>query len=171
MKFLTGLLTVVACSGCALAEPADRAQDFLDQAAQNGITEVAAGKLAMIKATDPEVREFAHASVKERRQTHRLLKELAVSHHVALPKAPSPEQRQTLRDLQQKSGAAFERAYVAAQITAYQRSLVLLRAEIELDRNIETKAFAKEMLPTVETRLREAYRLARKEQRSAWVRE
>jgi putative membrane protein len=170
IKFLTGLLTVMACSGCALAEPADRAQDFLDQAAQHGITEVAAGKLAMIKATDPEVRDFAQASVKERRQTHRLLKELAVSQDVVLPTAPSPEQRETLRDLQQKNGADFEQAYVAAQITAYQRSLALLRAEIALDRNIETKAFAKEMLPTVETRLRQAYRLARKDQRSAWLR-
>lgn len=171
MRVLTGLLTVLVCASCALAEPADRAQDFLDQAAQNGITEVAAGKLALIKATDPEVREFAQASVKERRQTHRLLKELAVSHDVALPTAPNPEQRETLRELQQKKGADFEQAYVAAQITAYQRSLVLLRTEIALDRNVETKAFAKEMLPTVETRLREAFRLARKDQRSAWVRE
>ncbi len=152
------------------AESAAPAQDFLDQAAQGGITEVAAGKLAMNKATTPDVREFAERLVKERRLTHQLLKALAARHDVELPKAPSPEQRETLRQLHRKSGAEFDQAYVAAQIAVQEESVALMKAEIERDRDTETKAFAKEMLPTVEAQLKKAHQLARKEQRSAWVR-
>jgi len=124
----------------------------------------------MTRATTPDVREFAETLVKERRLTHQLLKTLAASHDVVLPTAPSPEQRETLRELRKKSGAEFEQAYVAAQITVQEESVALLKAEIERDRDIETKAFAKEMLPTVEAQLKKAYQLARKEQRSASVR-
>ncbi|MEX2151641.1 MAG: DUF4142 domain-containing protein [Steroidobacteraceae bacterium] len=152
------------------AQPAEPAQDFLDKAAQVGITEVAAGKLAMSKATTPDVREFAETLVKERRQTHQLLKALAASYDVDLPTAPSPAQRETLKELQQKSGAEFEQAYVAAQITVQEEAVALMKAEIERDRDIETKAFAKEMLPTVQAQLKKAYELVRKEQHSAWVR-
>ena len=155
----------VACAGSAAPS-----RDFLDQAAQVGITEVAAGKLAMNKATTPDVREFAEELVKERRLTHQLLKALAASHDVVLPTAPSPAQRETLRELQQKSGAEFEQAYVEAQITVQEESVALMKAEIERDRDVETKAFAKEMLPTVEAQLKKAYELVEKEQRSAWVR-
>jgi putative membrane protein len=155
----------VACAGSAAPS-----QDFLDKAAQGSITEVTAGKLAMDKATAPDVREFAERLVKERRLTHQLLKALAASHDVELPKAPSPEQRETLRQLHRKSGAAFDHAYVAAQIAVQEESVALLKAEIALDRDTETKAFAKEMLPTIEAQLKKAYELVEKEQRSAWVR-
>jgi putative membrane protein len=124
----------------------------------------------MTRATTPDVREFAETLVKERRATHQLLKALAASRDVVLPTAPSPAQRETLRELQKKSGAEFEQAYVAAQITVQEESVALMRAEIERDRDIGTKAFAKEMLPTVEAQLKKAYQLARKEQRSTWVR-
>jgi len=169
MKLIASVI-LLSFATVSLAEPFAPAQDFLDKAAQGGITEVAAGKLAMNKATTPDVREFAETLVKERRLTHQLLKALAASHDVVLPTAPSPAQRETLRELQKKSGAAFEQAYVAAQITVQEESVALMKAEIERDRDVETKAFAKEMLPTVEAQLKKAYQLVRKVQRSAWVR-
>jgi putative membrane protein len=169
MKVIASVI-MLSFATVSLAEPAAPPQDFLDKAAQGGMTEVAAGMIAMTRATTPDVREFAETLVRERRLTHQLLKALAASHDVVLPTAPSPEQRETLRELQMKSGAEFEQAYVAAQIAAQEESVALLKAEIERDRDIETKAFAKEMLPTVEAQLKKAYQLAGKEQRSAWAR-
>jgi putative membrane protein len=169
MKVFVSLL-MLGFAIASSADPAASAEEFLDKAAQGGMTEVAAGQLAMNKATTPDVREFAETLVKERRLTQQLLKALAASHDVDLPTAPSREQQETLRELQKKKGAEFEQAYVAAQITAQEEAIALMKAEIERDRNVETKAFAKEMLPTVEAQLKKAYQLARKEQRTAWAR-
>jgi putative membrane protein len=152
------------------AEPSVPAQEFLDKAAQGGMADVAAAQMAMTRATTPDVREFAESVVKEYRLTHQLLEALAAHNHVVLPAAPTPEQRKILRELRTKSGAEFEQAYVAAQITTHEESIALLKAEIERDQNIETKAFAKEMLPSLEAQLKRAYQLAKKEQRSAWLR-
>jgi putative membrane protein len=153
----------------SFAEPSAPAREFLDKAAQGGMTDIAAGQMAMSRATTPDVREFAEAVVKEHRLTHRLLEALAAHNDVVLPAAPTSDQRQTLRELQTKRGVAFEQAYVAAQITSHEESIALLKAEIERDQNIETKAFAKEMLPTLEAQLKRAYQLAKKEQQSAWL--
>ncbi|HET9663693.1 MAG TPA: DUF4142 domain-containing protein, partial [Burkholderiales bacterium] len=168
LKVLASLL-MLSLATVSLAESSAPAQEFLRRAAQGGIADVAAGKMAITRARTPEVRKFAETVIKEHRLTHQLLKALAANNHAVLPAAPTPEQRETLRALQSKNGAEFEQAYVAAQIAAHEESIALLKAEIERDRNIETKAFAKEMLPTLEAQLKKAYQLAKKEQRSAWL--
>jgi putative membrane protein len=168
MKILASLI-LMGIATVSFGDVPAATHAFLDKAAQGGITEIEAGKLAMARATTPDVKEFAEMVMKDHRQAYQLLQALAQSHQVSLPTTPRPEQRKALRKLQMKSGAAFEQAYVAAQIKAHKESIALLKAEIQRGQDIETKAFAKELLPAIETHLEEAYRLAGQGQRSASV--
>jgi putative membrane protein len=165
MKILVGLV-MLSFSAVSIAVMPAFTRSFIDRAAQGSMTEVKAGKLAMTKSRSPRIREFAEMVVRDHSDAQILLKAIAADKQMSLPTVPSPEQQDSLKELQTKDGAQFERAYVAAQVEAHQQSVALLKAEIARGQDAETKAFAKELLPAVESHLKEAFRLAGKDERT-----
>ncbi len=169
MKILASLL-MLCVTTAAFAVMPTFTHSFFNRAAQGSMTDVKAGKMAMNKASSPRIREFAEMVVKDHRDAQVLLKAIAADKNVTLPTAPSPEQQIALKELQLKNGAQFERAYVASQVRAHEESIALLKAEIARGQDSETKAFAKELLPAVESHLKQAYRLAGRDDRAAMLR-
>src|ERR1700676_3509041 len=101
MKLIRGLkgaaaasFMVVAC-GMAMAadtglSPADRA--FVAKAAQGGLMEVTAGKLAAQRGLDPAVKEFGQRMVTDHTAANDKLKALANSKQLVLPDSVSKDQ-------------------------------------------------------------------------------
>jgi len=168
MKMLSSLLlTLVA--GTAIAAPPATGDGMLEKLAQGGLTEVEAGKLALTKSTTPGVKEFAEMTVKDHSAALEKVKAVAAARNVTLPKTPSEAQQDTMKALHARTGAHFEQAYLAAQVKAHEETVAMLKSEIASGQDAETKSLARELLPTVETHLKEAYRLAGKEERAAEI--
>ena len=166
MKLLSSLLlTLVAAS--AWAAPPATGDAMLEKLAQGGMTEVEAGKLALTKASAPGVKEFAEMMVKDHSASNEKVKALAATRNLTLPKTPSEAQQDTMKTLHAKTGAQFDQTYLAAQVKAHEETVAMLKAEIASGQDAEARSLARELLPTVETHLKEAYRLAGKEERAA----
>jgi putative membrane protein len=166
MKMLSSLLMIFV-AGSAIAASPPTGNGVLEKLAQGGMTEVEAGKLAQTKATTPGVKEFAEMLVKDHTAANEKVKSLAAARKFKLPSAPSAAQQDMMKTLHARSGAHFDQAYLAAQVKAHEETVAMLKSEIASGQDAETKSLARELLPTVEKHLKEAYRLAGKEEREA----
>ena len=123
--------------------------DFVKEAAQRGLAEVALGNLALERAQNPDVRQFARRIVDERSGANQQLMDLAKSQGVDVPKEMGPEQRNTKARLSTLSGATFDREYMRAAVTDHARDIAELRDYSQNGKNEALKAWAARTLPTL----------------------
>jgi len=168
IKFLS-ILTMMGFAAAAVAGAPATGDGLLEKLAQGGITEVQAGKLALTKATAPGVKAFAGMMVEDHSAANEKVKALAATRSLTLPATPSEAQQETMKVLHAKSGPQFDQTYLAAQVKAHEETVAMLKSEIANGQDAATKSLARELLPTVESHLKEAYRLAGTEERSAAV--
>jgi putative membrane protein len=157
MKRLFALLVfaspVVALAPlAALADSPDAS--FYKHAAEGGIAEVEAGKLAQDKSNNQQVKDFGAMMVKDHSAANDKLKALADSKSISLPTSSSVGQMATKAKLEVLSGDTFDKSYIAGQIKAHQNTAALFRKEIASGQDADAKAFAKETLPTVRAHLK-----------------
>jgi putative membrane protein len=126
---------------------------FYHSAAEAGIAEVDAGKLAQQKATDPQLAKFGAMMVKDHSAANQQLQAIADSKQISLPTKPSLEQRGAKAKLDLLKGQSFDKAYVKNQIAAHEDTLKLLQQEIASGQDSDAKAFAQKVLPTVQSHL------------------
>jgi putative membrane protein len=131
-------------------------QLFVRQAAIGGMAEVELGKLAAQRAQSDAVKEFARQMTKDHGDANERLMKLARSHEVPLPKEPDADQKAVRAQLERLNGAAFDVAYMSAQVGDHQKTAHLLEHEIGSGQDVRTKDYAKETLPTVLKHLRMA---------------
>jgi putative membrane protein len=143
------LLSVVP----VLAIGMDADEDFLKSAAEGGLTEVSAGKLAENKATTPELKDFAGMMVKDHSTADQKLWKLASGKNVTLPGTGSAEQVAAGERLKLLSGKTFDKAYIRNQITAHRDTIALFKKEIATGKDAQARQFAAATLPTVEQHL------------------
>jgi putative membrane protein len=141
--------------GPALADDAT----LLKTLAEGGRAEVEAGKLAADKGVSAGVRDFGVMMTKDHGAANKKVADLAKAKGVALPTELGQEKKEGLTKLRQTEGAGFDQEYMKQQVAAHEKTVKLLRAEIESGTSADTKALARELLPTVESHLKEAYRL------------
>lgn len=166
MKTLATLM-IMSLSAVAFAQAPPGAQSFLDKLAQGNMAEIEAGQLAENKGTSAEVKEFGAMMVEHHTAANDKVMALAKSKNVALPTAPNEKQTESVKALQAKLGPRFDPEYIAEQVKAHEETVNLLKAEIASGRDPETKALAQELLPTVQNHLRQAYKLAGKDEMAA----
>jgi putative membrane protein len=161
---MTKSVAFIASCVLILAFPALAAESsFIEKAAQGGMAEVEAGELAANKATSSEVRKFALMMVKDHGAANQKLAQLAKSEGVPLPETYGESHRSQLKALQAADGPRFDQAYMAQMVKAHEETVHLLKSEMASGQDPEIKAYAAGMLPTVESHLREAYRLTGQE--------
>jgi putative membrane protein len=151
MKTLIALL-LTSLPALALAQYSNPDKSFYEHAAQGGRVEVAAGKLAQKNGASQAVKDFGAMMVEDHSASNKKLKKLADSKSVKLPE-PSLTQEAKLKMLEMKSGSSFDKDYIESQVKAHKETLELLKKEIDSGKDADAKAFASEILPTVEAHL------------------
>jgi putative membrane protein len=142
------------------ARPARADANFLEQAAQNGLAEVQASRLALEKATQAEVKAFAQKMVDDHTKSNAELSSLAAAKRVKVPTEPSLMQRAKLRLLGTADGANFDARYVEQMgIEAHEDTIELFRKAAADAQDADVKAFASKTLPTLEHHLQMARQL------------
>jgi putative membrane protein len=133
---------------------------FYNKAAEGGIAEVEAGKLAQQKSSNSQVKDFGAMMVKDHTAAGEKLKALADSKGISLPSDSSVGQMAGKGKLEMLSGDAFDKAYIEGQISAHQDTIALFQKEIAEGQDPDAKSFATKTLPTVRAHLKAINALA-----------
>jgi putative membrane protein len=145
----------VAFPAVAAAAPTVSAQDkaFLVAAHQSNLSEIAAGNVAEQKATSSAVREHGRLFIQDHARLDGNLKAVASALEVALPSQPTAQQRSVLASVSAKTGNAFDRAWVSAQITGHRQAIALGKQELASGTNARVIALDKAAAPVVASHL------------------
>ncbi|MBB2911474.1 putative membrane protein [Streptosporangium becharense] len=160
---LAAAVTVLGgTAGTTGSPPALSKQDraFLVQAHQSNLAEIAAGRAAQEKTGGQEVRETGEAVremgmklVGDHTKLDADVRRVADQLGVELPDEPSQEQRRQLEEVKAKSGADFDRAWIAAQVAGHRQSLADGRKELQEGSAPEVKKLATDAEPVVQEHL------------------
>jgi putative membrane protein len=155
------IIAAVICSLPLMALSKDNPDEsFFKNAAEAGISEVEAGKMAEGKGTSDAVKEFAAMMVKDHSAANAKLKKLAMSKGIELPTAPSMMEKGKAKKTDMKSGDSFDKDYIQGQIKAHEDTIDLLQKEIDSGKDPEARAFATDTLPTVKMHLQKVEQIA-----------
>jgi len=157
MKLPIPLMLIIASAAAFAAAPD---ASFYKTLAQGGIAEVEAGKLAQQKGADPKVKDFGAMMVKDHSAANEQLKALAAGKGIDLPGSSSTSQMAAKAKLEVLSGGTFDKSYVEDQVKAHRETVELLKKEIATGQDPDAKAFAQNVLRTVESHLRAINQIA-----------
>ncbi|MDQ4123636.1 MAG: DUF4142 domain-containing protein [Acidobacteriota bacterium] len=131
--------------------------EFAAMAAQGSTAEIQMAQLAQQKATSRDVQKYAQQMIKDHTKSNNNLMKVATKKQMTLPTTPNADQMQMMSQLQQASGAEFDRMYIQmAGVQAHQMMQGLYQSEISNGTDAEIKSFARKTLPTVQKHLRMA---------------
>jgi len=150
------LLTLAGIGAASAGVAAMLTRSGSQQAAAASDTfEIQSSKLAQDKAQSSKVKAFAAQMIKAHTDSTAKLKAAAAKSSPAITPVPqlNATQQQALDDLNAKSGADFDTAYIQAQTQAHQMTLDKLKAYAASGENAPLKAFATTLIPTVTAHL------------------
>ena len=126
---------------------------FAKKAAIGGITEVALGKVALTKASNTKIRDFAHMMVVDHGKANDELMGIAKKKNMSLPTVPDVEHQAKIDSLTALSGVDFDKAYINAMVEGHQKTLNLMQDEASNGKDADLKAFAAKTAPVVQMHL------------------
>ncbi|MGP4018739.1 DUF4142 domain-containing protein [Saccharopolyspora sp. 5N708] len=149
------VVAALAVPGVATAS-AEQDNSFMAQVAQVNLAEITIGKLALQKATTPQVRSLAQETLADHQNAQSDLEQLAGQKGVTLPSSPNEQQQNIGSQLESASGAMFDTIYLQAQIAGHQEASALTRTEIDSGGDPDVQDYAKGFLPVVLKHLSDA---------------
>lgn len=132
------------------------AKGFMTTAAEDGMFEVEAGKIAASKAQDAAVKQYGQEMASDHTRASNELKQLAQKENVTLPNEPGAAHKQKLEKLKGLSGAEFDREYMTMMVEAHQKAVDLFQNQANTGNKADVKAFASKTLPTLKEHLEDA---------------
>jgi putative membrane protein len=126
---------------------------FAVTAAADGMAEVTLGKLAVTKATNTHIKNFAQMMVTDHTKAGNELARIAQKEGITLPAAPDTTDKKKGSDLMKKSGKDFDKAYVADMVDGHEKAVKLFTDASKDLKDSTLKAFANQTLPTLKMHL------------------
>lgn len=126
---------------------------FISQAALGGMAEVELGRLAVAKAQNPEVKQFAQKMIDDHSKANNELNMLAKQKNYTLPVRLDTKHQSVMDRLNGLSGAEFDSAYVDAMIADHEETVALFKSEAEDGRDTDVKGWAVKTLPNLQMHL------------------
>jgi putative membrane protein len=155
---LAGTIVMMSAGSAWAQAPAKTNPDekFVMEAAKGGMAEVELGKIAVEKASAPEVKSFGQRMVDDHGKAGDELKALAGKKNISLPTEIDAKDK-ALRDrLTKLSGEAFDRAYMTAMLDDHRKDVNAFRIESRAGKDADVKEWASKTLPTLQEHLKQA---------------
>ncbi|HUS36928.1 MAG TPA: DUF4142 domain-containing protein [Verrucomicrobiae bacterium] len=135
--------------------------NFVKEAAQGGLMEVKMGQTAKDRGENADVKSYGEMLVKDHSKANERLTKLASQKGVNLAKEVEHKHTDMITDMEKKSGADFDRAFIEHAVKDHRKDISKFeRASRDLN-DSELKAFATETLPKLRAHLQEAERIAK----------
>jgi putative membrane protein len=150
------LAVALAGTGAARAQTdavSEQDRTFLRGQQETNLAEISLGKVVIERATSDKVRELATMLLADHEKVSELNRALSTKLGVDMPEQPSAEQQATAEKIKSLSGAAFDAAFVAAQVEGHTKSVASAQKEISSGSHPEVKAFAADYLPKAQMHL------------------
>ena len=122
---------------------------FMLHAAQGNMAEIMTGRLALRKSRNAGVRRVAQTLITGHTMAQRDLAKTFRVRGMALPTKPGVMQQATYNMLSRLSGSAFDKAFMAAQVEAHEKTIVLFEHESMTGRDALARAHATNKLPDI----------------------
>jgi len=128
----------------------DQDGEFVKEAASGGLMEVQLGKYAEQNAQNPRVKTFGAMMVRDHTKANEELKIIADSKNLPLENTMEESERNKLSDLQEKTGADFDREYMKEMVDDHDKDIEKFKKQAEEGRDPDLKTFAIKTLPVLE---------------------
>jgi putative membrane protein len=149
------LLVTPACAGDAKAEI-----DFVTRASIGNLFAIAESQLAIARTNDPGVKAFAQQLIEDHERAKAALESAADGSGATVSAALDRDHQTRVATLQNKSGADFDRTYIADQGEIHSNTLTLYADYMLLGDNTKLKALAIKMIPVTQAQLKKAQALS-----------
>lgn len=126
---------------------------FAIRAAQSTTAEIQLGQLAIKKAENPGVREFATRVVRERAKAGEQLKQIAKRQNIMLPRNMTAKSQAQYDKLQLLSGPRFDQTYINDMVNDCRADSKSFFKEGKNGKDPVIRNFAAESLPTIDQEL------------------
>lgn len=123
---------------------------FMNRAAQGNLAEISLSQLALERASNDDVKQYAQQMIEQHTQANNQLMQLAGQKGVTLPKELDTRHQQLERQLQQLSGASFDRAYMRAMVNDHAQTTTLFQRQAEQGQDQDVVAYASRFLPAIQ---------------------
>jgi len=120
---------------------------FLVKAANNGMEEVQLGEIAGQKAVNQRIKDFSAMLKQDHTSVNDQVKLLASRRNVTLPTTVGDAEKKDIDDLNKKSGADFDRAYMKSIIKEHNDAIDLFEKASGKVNDTEVKTFIDNTLP------------------------
>ncbi len=132
---------------------------FLNMAARANMKEAHLGQMAEAQARLQGVKDFGQKLSKDHTSAYEELTVLASKTGETIPKAIKPDK--TISSLAHLKGSSFDRAFLMDEVQSHKTVLAAFKNEAEHGENEDVKAWAKEVIPTLEEHLQTAENLSK----------
>lgn len=123
-------------------------RQFLTQSAQDSLLEFASSQLAVQKAQNPQLVQYAMRLLNDHTEYNQRLLMLARQKGLVLPVTLDQQQRSKLAQLERLSGAAFDREYTREADQANTQDVNQLQRQAQSTQDQDVQTFISEVLPT-----------------------
>ena len=147
---IASIVTTFACSllltGTILHPPiaqaaaSDEDKQFLSMAAQSDMNEIKLSKLAEAKASNPQVKAFAHKMISDHNMLEAKMKPFATAWGLTAPAGLDSDHQAIYDKLNGLSGAGFDKAYMDAMAEDHHKALDAFTKEGDTTQDAKFKA-------------------------------
>lgn len=151
------LLSVSVLAQSTTLSPKDK--EFLKMAAVANMTEAHMGQLAESQASRAGVKDFGQTLVKDHTNAYQELAVLDSKLGQTIPKGINARRHKTIEQLANVKGKKFDLPFLRDEVRDHERVIAAFKREAEHGQDQDVKAYATQVLPTIEQHLREAEKL------------
>lgn len=159
-RILIGVVGLVLSTASAWAGDAKAEIDFVTRASSANLVAVAESRLALDRTRDPQVKAFARRLLEDHQTAEAELQAAAAGSGARAPTTLDQDNQTHVTGLRSKSGANFDKAYVADQLAVHSNALTLYGDYMLLGDNAKLNTLAIKMIPIVEAQLKTAQTLS-----------
>ncbi len=134
----------------------DPDQAFVKRAADGGMLEVELGRMAANQASSDDVKKFGQRMVDDHSKANNDLSALAQKKNITLPASETKTDKSVQDHLSKLNGAAFDKAYMQHMVTDHTKDVREFEHESKMGKDADVKAWAGQVLPTLEDHLKQA---------------
>ena len=165
-KMILSMALTICFAGLSFAAQGLTAdeQTFIQKAAASDQTEIMLSKLALERASSPQVKQFAQTMVTDHTKATSLLKPIAADHGVNLPENAQPANDANYQKLEKQSGPAFDKTYIETMVKDHQDMLHAFETEAGQAADPKLKEFISTVQPIVAHHLQMAKELRQTKQ-------
>lgn len=135
---------------------------FTDKTADGGKTEIMAAKVALKRATDTSVKNFAQRMIADHSKMGDSLSDIAKALHIIVPDSLSNDAKKMIEKLRSASTKDFDKTYMDAMVDDHQKDVMFFAINSKTEINNSLKNFIASYLPVIRSHLDMAKMIVKK---------